>query len=197
MIVDIPTVKSPFSSDFSLTPLSSMVENDFNPGVEITELDDFWQGELKYRNLDPAQAKAFFNWMAKMRGPVNEFMYVDHKHEQLGNWSGTPLVKGDNQDGRELGVDGLAASQFIAPEGDRFQLGNYLYHLTEDVVADGNGEAVLQFVPELRVIPVNNQSLIVDNPACKCFILPKQKPPQTRGKKRLTNWEFKFRESIR
>ena len=197
MIYDMYLGKNPASSLFMLTPMSTAEDNPFNPRVVVTDLDDYWTGELEYKNLDQEQTSDIRVWMNRLRGPVGQFWFSDVTHKQRSTWAGTPLVNGSNQDGALLSVKGLTPN-IVLRAGDRFQLGDFLYELTSDVQVGSTGLVDLEFLPEIRFIPANNASLITDNPRCKCMLEAKQKAPSTTSKKALlTDFKFKFRESIR
>ena len=65
--------------------------------------------------------------------------------------SGTPRISfGGPAGATTIGTDGWYAGQTVATVGDWVQIGDRLYMLTADVVADDNGEATLKFAPGLR-----------------------------------------------
>ena len=198
MIIDIPTVKTPQAVQFALAPVTPVAENDFNPGIQVDDGDELWRGELRYANTNYLQTRVFVNFLTKLRGPANPFWFADPRHQQLGSWAGTPQVKGANQDGTLLVVDGVAASQVIGEEGDRFQLGEHLYQLTSQAVSNATNEVALEFLPSLRVIPADNTPLNVVTPRCKCILNPNQDIPQLTSRRQLlTSFSFAFREDVR
>jgi hypothetical protein len=198
MIDDLPTIKYPYSSLFALKSLSGAAENPFNATLAVNDGDEYWDGELEYRNLDATQQRDMRNFIIKKRGTAGEFWFVDYAHSNLGTWAGTPVVDGAGQDGTILAVKGLNANVTVGLYGDRFQLGDYLYELTSDAVTSGTGRVTLEFLPDLRVVPADNATLNVTNPRCKCMLQPNQTPPQATSKKALlSSFKFKFRESLR
>lgn len=198
MILDIDIGKAPAAIKFSLMSMSSMKENPFNPRVEVFEGDEYWSGEMTFKNLNPIQTRAMRSFINQCRGTAGQFWVDDVSHTQIGNWSGSIVVDGDNQDGIELSIKGAEANESIAPMGDRFQLGEHLYELTHDVAADSTGRAVLRFLPDIRIIPNDGQALITESPKCKCLLTPNQTPAQgTATKKLLSEYKFKFRECLR
>ena len=198
MIENMPTVKKPFSSLFTLKSTSSMVENTYNPSVQVGEGDEFWTGELEYKNTDYQQTAVFRSFGFKMRGTAGEFWFVDYAHKQRGTWNGAPVVDGDNQDGILLAVRGLQINAVVGVIGDRFQLGNHIHELTEDAVTDDTGRVSLKFLPDIRFIPQDGDALNVINPRCVCMLYPDQTIAQPTSKKALhSGFKFKFRESLR
>ncbi|PRO74941.1 hypothetical protein C6Y40_03870 [Alteromonas alba] len=197
MIYDLFSAKAPADSLFYIKAGSSVEDNPFNPRVIVAEGDEFWDGKLTYRNLSYEQSVAMRTFINKLRGPVGQFWFKDYAHQQSNAWGGNPVVDGNNQDGTLLGVRNLTPN-ILLPEGDRFQLGDFLYELTSDIAVDSSGEAELEFLPDIRLIPSDGDALIVNDPKCKCMLYGGQTPPQpSRGKAVLTDYEFTFRESIR
>lgn len=65
--------------------------------------------------------------------------------------SGTPHISfGAPAGSTSIGTAGWYAGQTVAVMGDWVQIGDYLYMLTADAVADGNGEVTLEFAPALK-----------------------------------------------
>lgn len=65
--------------------------------------------------------------------------------------SGTPRISfGAPAGSTTIGTDGWYPGQTVAVMGDWVQIGDRLYMLTADAVADGNGEVTLEFAPGLR-----------------------------------------------
>lgn len=198
MIVELPQLKSPKSSKFLLASMTEHTQNPFNPAVEIYEGEEYWEGELKYENLNPVQTREMRVWINNQRGGAGEFYFRDITHTQQGAWGGSIVVDGANQDGIALNVRGAIPNQLIAPAGDRFQLGEHLYELTQDITADGAGQAQLNFLPDIRIIPTDGQTIISTDPACKCMLYPNQKAPQGTTRKHLvSSFSFRFRERLR
>ncbi len=72
---------------------------------------------------------------------------------------GAPLVKGANQSGSTLAIDGFAPGYQVV-EGQFFSIVHggrrYLHVATADVVASAQGEATVSFSPMLRIKPADN-----------------------------------------
>ena len=198
MILDLPDEKKPYASLFDLSSTSDMVENNFNPAVQVGEGDQYWTGELEYQNTERHQTLVFRSFIQKLNGTAGEFWFFDYTHQQRGSWQGNAVVQGNNQDGTMLTVSGLQVSARVGEIGDRFQLGDHMYELTEPADTNHVGIVSLKFNPDIRVIPTHGQALNTTNPRCKCMLYPKQKIPQPTAKKALlSGFKFKFRESLR
>lgn len=197
MILSMTNLKAPSASLFNPKSMAQMKGNPFNAAVQVHENDAYWAGELEYSNLDFLQTRVMRTFINKLNGPVGDFWFRDFTHSQLGTWSGNITVDGSGQDGRMLLVTGAVPNALIAPAGDRFQLGDFTYELLEDALANSAGNCILRFLPDLRRIPTNGQSLVTGNPLCKCMLSPDQLPPRLTRKSALTDYKFKFRESYR
>ncbi|QEG30283.1 hypothetical protein GobsT_50870 [Gemmata obscuriglobus] len=75
-------------------------------------------------------------------------------------------MKGANQTGSALGIDGCAADAVFLRTGDYFSVNGEYKRLIADAVADGSGETTLRFKPALRASPVDNAVIVVDAPKC-------------------------------
>ena len=197
MIYPLFSDKAPASSRFTPKDTSTLTENKFNARVIVDSGDLFWDGVLAYKNLNYDQAVTMRSFLNRLKGPEHDFWFKDYAHKQRSAWTGSPVVDGDNQDGTLLNVRGLLPNQTLL-EGDRFQLGDYLHELTETITVDGLGLASLKFVPDIRFIPSDGDALITNDPMCKCMLYPGQTVPEpSAGKAVLTDFSFKFRESLR
>jgi hypothetical protein len=160
----------PTSLSFKLMPNSGFNKANNNMVEVWTRQGAYWMFTANFSRVRYANARRIRNLIDSLDGSVGEFMMWDSTHTQLGNWAGTIKVKGGSQTGTALDVDGATPSAVIAPRGDRFQLGEYLYVLTEDAVADASGACELRFLPQLMSIPSDNELLISTNPMCKMML---------------------------
>lgn len=197
-VLDLPTIKNPYGLSWDLQPLAPVQENPFNASVQVGEPTELWRGELDYRNLSMAEVRLLATMLRRLRGPAGEFWFSDVTYTRQGNWGGTIVVDGNNQDGTALAIRGATPNQLIAPAGDRFQLGDHLYELMADATANGSGRCTLSFLPDIRVIPTDGTALQTTSPRCKCMLMPDQElPGVTTKRSRLSSYKFKFRESVR
>lgn len=109
-----------------------------------------------------ASVQAF---LMSLDGENGTFLFGDPSVSgPLGAASGTPLVKGADQEGTSLIVDGLSHSVTnIFKAGDQFQIGNHLYFVMQDVNSNSSGEATLEVRPRLRQ-PSDNDPLTLSYP---------------------------------
>jgi hypothetical protein len=80
---------------------------------------------------------------------------------------GSPLVKGANQAGGSIIMDGFAPG-YVMREGYWFSVvtnsQHYLYNVAADAVADGSGNVTVPIVPWLRRPPADNDVVYVIQP---------------------------------
>jgi len=125
---------------------------------------DFWRERVQLPFTKGDEAFALDNLLTELRGPVNGVWLKDWNYKARGDWDGTLVVDGANQEGTQLALRGGAVSKTIAKVGDRFQLGKRAHQLTADATTDGSGDVVVSFEPQLKVIPTDGQAIITDNP---------------------------------
>ena len=81
-----------------------------------------------------------------------------------GTATGTVRVNGASQTGNQVALDGFTASRAnVFKAGDYIQINSYVYMVTEDVSADGSGEANVKIEPALRqgIETINNDTTVV------------------------------------
>lgn len=81
-----------------------------------------------------------------------------------GSWAGAPQVRGNNQTGDSVNIQGLTASQTgICKAGDliKFDGHNKVYQVTDDADSDGSGHATINIQPRLETSPSNNSDITI------------------------------------
>lgn len=90
----------------------------------------------------------------------------------IGN-PGTPLVNGAGQTGTSLVLDGLTVAYAIKA-GMKFSVivssRRYLHVVTDDVTANGSGQATVTFAPMLRVSPADNATVEFAQPYIEGYV---------------------------
>ena len=99
--------------------------------------------------VDAAPIIAF---LLQLRGRRGTFSLGDQDRKTIqGTATGTVRVNGASQTGNQVALDGFTASRSnVFKAGDYIQINSYLYMVTEDVSADGSGEANVKIEPALR-----------------------------------------------
>lgn len=143
-----------------------------SPFTGTSQVQD-WGGEWWEYSFEMALTKgrdgrrlsAFFAGLGGMRG---RFLFRDPSIDQAA-LIGDPVVSGAGQTGNALVTLGWAPFGAALQAGDLFQLGSdaatRLYQVTQDAVADANGQVNLQFTPKLRAAPAHGAVVEIVNPA--------------------------------
>lgn len=86
---------------------------------------------------------------------------------------GSPLVKGANQAGSALAMDGFAPG-YVLREGYWLSIltggQHFLYNSAVDATADGSGNLTAQLTPSLRRPPADNDVVYVQQPMMEGFV---------------------------
>lgn len=159
-------------SAFRFLPVVSEAVSQYTGAAQVYKHQgEWWEGEVTFRTMNHAQVGEVKAFLAALYGRYGTFLYGDPDYLAKGangTLGGTPLVNGGSQTGNQLITDGWPNSTTPLKKGDYFQLGtgaaSRLYMMTEDAVADGSGNATLNFVPRLRSSPSNNQAIITAQP---------------------------------
>lgn len=167
----------PSELDFKPVPNSHSSLSSNNYSEVWAHPGGIWTFNATWRNIRYANARVLNNFLLNLDGQAGQFKMWDSTHSQLGSWGGTVVVDGNDQTGRLLSIRGATPSTLIAPAGDRFEINDYLYQLTQDAVADGTGRCDLRFWPELIVIPADGTALITTNPTNKMMLQDNNQGP--------------------
>lgn len=165
----IPEDVIPTNLDFYIQYNSQSFTSQLNGAVQTSSLPgDKWVCNYTYSNLMGVKARKMRAFLASLKGVSGRFYGIPYDHKNpSGNPEGNPLVKGANQTGESLTIDGCSPNitgWLLA--GDYFQVGNELKIITEDCNTNANGETLLVFEPPLRTSPTDNAQIITRTPKC-------------------------------
>jgi len=133
---------------------------------------EWWEAEITLPPMRHALAREWVAKLVSMRGVFGTMLLGDFDGKTArgtaSSSAGTPLVKGANQAGNTLLIDGATASQTgYLKAGDYIQLGtgtsSRLHMVVADANTDGSGNASLEIEPALRTSPADNLAVIVAN----------------------------------
>ena len=140
---------------------------------------ELWEADITLSSMKREDAEAWLSFLLRLRGQYGSFLLGDPNgatpRGSASTNAGTPLVKGANQTGDNLVIDGLPAStNGYLKAGDYIQLGfgstSRLHKVLEDVDTNSSGEATLNLFPSVRTAPTDNSAVTVSN-ARGCFRL--------------------------
>lgn len=149
----------------------------FTGGVQITELPGAkWKLTFSYDSLSAKYGRQMKAIKAMLRGGavvahIYDLSYLPRRSAE----PGTPLIKGANQSGAVLAVDGLTPNAAAYEIGDQVSYlcsdGMYRMHMvTANVSADASGNANIPIQPPLRNAPVDNAAVASVRPAVSCYL---------------------------
>ena len=129
-----------------------------------------WEASIRIPPVKANLAEPWITFLLKLRGQYGTFLLGDpSRPAPLGSASttpGFPLVRGGNQTGDELFIDGgpsLATGYLIA--GDYIQLGSgataTLHKVLNDVDLTSSGEAIIDIWPRIIIAPEDNATVTV------------------------------------
>lgn len=147
------------------------VSGTMSPFTGQQQIQEFSRNQLIVRAqtipLERAEASVWWGFFRALRSGLGTFLLGDpHNSSPNGSGGGAPLVNGGSQTGTSLIVDGapISATGWLLA-GDWFQLGSgadsRLYTVVEDVDTDSGGNATIEFRPELRSSPADNDVVTI------------------------------------
>lgn len=176
MPIDLPVAPGIVTSRFGLEWNTQSFTSPFTRSVQRVALGGVrWSWTFSLPAMTRAHAAQWKAFLDQLEGAANTFYGFDPDCTvPRGPARGTPLVKGANQTGSALDIDGCAADAVFLRTGDYFEVNGEYKRLTVDAVADGSGNVTLRFKPALRDSPVDNAVITVDNPKCVMALVDDQ-----------------------
>ncbi|WP_299001796.1 hypothetical protein [uncultured Shewanella sp.] len=155
----------PTSCDWRLVHRTKVFTNPYSNQTQTLSLPGaYWHAKLQFANLTRAQGQTLHAFVSNMQGMAGRVKLFDHAFSApRGHGRGTPFVKGSNQTGNQLAIDGVESGTFLQA-GDYCQIGEQLVILTSDATASSDGECVLNFQAALRRAPADGSPIIVQSP---------------------------------
>ena len=168
-----PTHTGVASVQLTASVATSMSESPFTFGQQVVRhAGERWSATISLPQMRRSEAEYWNAFLLRLKGKFGTFLLGDPiaatPRGSASTASGTPVVKGGNQTGNNLIIDGLPAdaSGYLLA-GDYIQLGSgstsRLYKVLEDVDTNATGEATLNLWPDLRSSPLDNSSVVVSN----------------------------------
>ncbi|WP_020476266.1 hypothetical protein [Zavarzinella formosa] len=127
-----------------------------------------WMLTVTLPKMNRAAAADWQAFFLLLEGQANTFYgYDPDGRTGRGVLTGSPLVKGTNQNGSTLVIDGCSANVTgWIKTGDYFSVNGELKMVTADASTNGSGEVTVSFKPALRSSPADNAPVTVINPTC-------------------------------
>lgn len=125
-----------------------------------------WEAEIQLPPMRRTNAEQWIAFLLSLNGRAGTFLMGDPRGATaMGTLGGTPLVKGANQTGATITVDGCTADvdQWLKA-GDYVQFGAAstatLHKVLQDVATNSSGEASIDIWPSVRSAPPDNSAMI-------------------------------------
>ncbi len=165
-IISMPASPSPRSIEWNAQDVVAANTNPFTGGQQFYDWQAAWlECQITMPPLTNDQAQEWIAFLMQAQGMANVFQFGDPLVTAPKVASGSPVVHGANQTGRQLitaGWDISGDSYSIAP-GDWIQIGYRLYRSLSWQTPDGSGIATLDIWPPLRESPANGDGITIAN----------------------------------
>lgn len=131
-----------------------------------------WEADITLPAMKRDEAETWNAFLLRLRGQFGTFLLGDPNgatpRGSAASSAGTPRVRGANQTGDELNIDGLPISTTgYLKAGDYIQLGtasdSTLHKVLEDVNSNSSGQATLNLWPRVRTAPADNALITVSD----------------------------------
>ena len=161
---------SNFSID--LVPVIAATSSPYTLATQVQEHQGVaWRITGSVELLDRASAEIYNTFLLKLNGRLGTFTtFIPGSETPRGVATGTPLVDGASQTGKELDIKGMTPSTtgiFLA--GDLLQLGSgsstRLHKVMNDADTDISGLVTVDIQPKIITAPADNDPVVVSN--CK------------------------------
>ena len=123
----------------------------------------YWELNLNYAEMDIDNSKKLMSFVNGLEGSHLTFdFYLPEVFQNKLSFFSDITIKGANQIGKEIIVDGLAVSKTILTAGHfiQFSNSNKVYQLSKDLISDSSGEGILYLH-----MPIVGNNLPADNSA--------------------------------
>ncbi len=153
-------------SSWEMVANSRSFTSPFTGAIQVAQRGgNRWRVTLTMNALNKGERATMQAFVSRVLAEADNFTLPPSAYTQRGAGGGTPLVAGASQTGYSLNIDGAPASVTgWLKAGDFFEVDNQLKMVTEDVDTSGTGTATINFAPELRRSPSDNDPLDIDTP---------------------------------
>jgi len=159
-----PSSLTPSSTTWSFVSNTRAYRSPLTNAVQtVARAGSLWRVTMQFNNLNDDDRATLQAYLLSIDGQVNRMKLADHSYTRRGAGGGAPLVNGASQTGGTLIIDGATADvgDWLM-RGDYFRVGNELKMLTADSSSDGSGDVTLNFKPNLRSSPANNDPIYIN-----------------------------------
>jgi hypothetical protein len=162
----LPTATGIRTQNWGLRRITSLTQSPFTLQQQVYQHSgEQWNTTMTLPPMLKDNASIWLSFFLQLRGVRGTFKLGDQDRKTIqGTATGTVRVNGASQTGNQVALDGFTASRAnVFKAGDYIQINSYMYMVTEDVSADGSGEANVKIEPALRqgIETINDDTLVV------------------------------------
>ena len=162
----LPTATGIRTQNWGLRRITSLTQSPFTLQQQVYQHSgEQWNTTMTLPPMLKDKASIWLSFFLQLRGVRGTFKIGDQDRKTIqGTATGTVRVNGASQTGNQVALDGFTASRSnVFKAGDYIQINSYMYMVTEDVSADGSGEANVKIEPALRqgIETINDDTLVV------------------------------------
>ena len=162
----LPTATGVKTQNFGLRRTTSITQSPFTLQQQVYQHSgEQWGATMTLPPMLKDTASIWLSFFLQLRGVRGTFKIGDQDRKTIqGTATGTVRVNGASQVGNQVALDGFTASRAnVFKAGDYIQINSYVYMVTENVTANGSGEANVKIEPALRtgVEPINNNTTVI------------------------------------
>ena len=162
----LPTATGVKTQNFGLRRTVAITQSPFTAQQQVFQHSgEQWNATMSLPPMLKDNASVWLAFFMQLRGVRGTFKLGDQDRKTIqGTATGTVRVNGASQTGNQVALDGFTASRAnVFKAGDYIQINSYVYMVTENVTANGSGEANVKIEPALRtgVEPINNDTTVI------------------------------------
>ncbi|MGY9060459.1 MAG: hypothetical protein ACKVHI_11820, partial [Candidatus Puniceispirillales bacterium] len=162
----LPTATGIKTQNWGLKRVVAMTQSPFTLQQQVYQHSgEQWKTTMSLPPMLKDNASIWLAFFMQLRGMRGTFKLGDQDRKTIqGTATGTVLVNGASQTGNQVALDGFTASRAnVFKAGDYIQINSYLYMVTENVTANGSGEANVKIEPSLRqgIETINDNTTII------------------------------------
>lgn len=164
--LDLPTSFGASNFSIELKRAVAVTQSQFDYVQQVQEHPgEAWEISMTLDLLNREQSEEYEAFLLKLAGRVGTFrMAIPGKETPRGVATGTPLINGAGQTGRDIAVDGFTPSTTnILRAGDFVQIGDGLHRQLDDVDSNASGEVTLNLAPKVITATIDNDPIIIQD----------------------------------
>ena len=162
----LPTATGITTQNWGLRKTVAITQSPFTAQQQVYEHDgQQWKATFSLPPMLKENASVWLSFLLSLRGVRGTFKIGDQDRKTIqGVATGTIRVKGANQVGNSIDLDGFANStNNVFKAGDYIQINSYLYMIIENANSNSSGETNVKIEPSLRssIETINDDTTII------------------------------------